>query len=65
MAQMRTSHPDETQLMLLAFDLLHRESVDMRGLPLSERKRYSSLHCAMTPTEPHFIYCVAVLRASH
>jgi ATP-dependent DNA ligase len=39
MAQMRTSHPDETQLMFLAFDLLHQDGVDLRGLPLSERKR--------------------------
>ena len=39
MAQMRTSHPDESQLMLLAFDLLHQDGVDLRGLPPSERKR--------------------------
>ena len=39
MAQMRTSHPDESQLMLLVFDLLHQDGVDLRGLPLSERKR--------------------------
>jgi bifunctional non-homologous end joining protein LigD len=39
MAQMRTSHPDESQLMFLAFDLLHQDGVDLRGLPLSERKR--------------------------
>lgn len=32
-ARMRTSHPDETQLMFLAFDLLHLDSVDLRGLP--------------------------------
>ncbi len=36
---MRTSHPDESQLMLLVFDLLHQDGVDLRGLPLSERKR--------------------------
>src|SRR5262245_25180149 len=36
---MRTSHPDEGQLMFLAFDLLHQDGVDLRGLPLSERKR--------------------------
>ena len=39
MAQMRTSHPDESQLMFLAFDLLHQDGVDLRGLPLTERKR--------------------------
>src|SRR5262245_58761308 len=38
-AQMRTSHPDEGQLMFLVFDLLHQDDVDLRGLPLSERKR--------------------------
>jgi bifunctional non-homologous end joining protein LigD len=39
MAQMRTSHPDESQLMFMAFDLLHQDGVDLRGLALSERKR--------------------------
>jgi ATP-dependent DNA ligase len=39
MAQMRTSTPDESPLMFLAFDLLHQDGVDLRGLPLSERKR--------------------------
>ena len=39
MAQMRTSHPDESQLMFMAFDLLHQDGVDLRALPLSERKR--------------------------
>jgi bifunctional non-homologous end joining protein LigD len=39
MAQMRTSSPDESQLMFLAFDLLHQNGVDLRGLPLSKRKR--------------------------
>ena len=39
MAQMRTSHPDESRLMFLAFDLLHQDGVDLRALPLSERKR--------------------------
>jgi hypothetical protein len=38
MAQMRTSHPDEGQLMFLAFDLLHQDGVDLCGLPLSDRK---------------------------
>jgi len=39
MARMRTSHPDEAQLMFIAFDILHQDGVDLRGLPLSERKR--------------------------
>ena len=39
MSQMRTSSPDESQLMLLVFDVLHQDGVDLRGLPLSERKR--------------------------
>ena len=39
MAQMRTSHPDESQLMFMAFDLLHQDGVDLRALPLSDRKR--------------------------
>ena len=38
MAQMRTISPDERQLMFLAFDLLHQGGVDLRGLPLTERK---------------------------
>ena len=39
MSQMRTSSPDEGQLMFLAFDLLHQDGVDLRDLPLTERKR--------------------------
>jgi len=39
MAQMRTSSPDESLLMFLAFDLLHQDGVDFRGLPLTERRR--------------------------
>jgi len=39
MAQMRTSHPDESRLMFLVFDILHQDGVDLRGLPPSERKR--------------------------
>jgi bifunctional non-homologous end joining protein LigD len=45
MAQMRTSHPDESQLMFLVFDLLYQDGVDLRGLPLSERKRDLSRLC--------------------
>jgi ATP-dependent DNA ligase len=39
MAQMRTGHPDESHLMFMAFDLLHQDGVDLRGLALSEPKR--------------------------
>ena len=39
MAEMRTRWPDEAQLVFLVFDLLHQDGVDLRGLPLSERKR--------------------------
>ena len=47
MAQMRTSRPDESQLLFLAFDLLHQDGVDLRGLPLSERKRDLSTKLAL------------------
>jgi len=46
MAQMRTNHPDESQLVFIAFDLLHQDGVDLRGLPLSERKRDLHRLCA-------------------
>jgi bifunctional non-homologous end joining protein LigD len=39
MREMRTNSPDEAQLMFLAFDLLHQDGVDLRGLAMSERKR--------------------------
>ena len=39
MVEMRSSSPDELPLMFLAFDLLHQNGVDLRQLPLSERKR--------------------------
>src|SRR5262245_21122509 len=39
MAQMGTRAPDETRLMFFVFDLLHQDGVDLRQLPLSERKR--------------------------
>ena len=39
MHQMRTRRPDEAVRMVLVFDLLHQDGVDLRGLPLSERKR--------------------------
>lgn len=46
MREMRTKHPDESQLMFLVFDLLHQDGVDLRGLPLSERKRDFASLCA-------------------
>jgi bifunctional non-homologous end joining protein LigD len=39
MAAMRTRKPDETQLVFMVFDLLHQDGVDLRQLPLTERKR--------------------------
>src|SRR5262249_13029823 len=36
---MRSRWPDADQLMFLAFALLHQDGVDLRHLPLSERKR--------------------------
>jgi ATP dependent DNA ligase domain len=45
MAQMRTSHPDESQLMFLVFDLLHQYGVELCGLPFSERKRDLNRRC--------------------
>ena len=52
MAQMRTSHPDESKLMFLVFDLLHLDGVDLRGLPLSERKRDLQRLCAKRGAVP-------------
>jgi hypothetical protein len=39
MHEMRTRRPDESALVLFCFDLLHQDGVDLRPLPLSERKR--------------------------
>jgi bifunctional non-homologous end joining protein LigD len=39
MATMRSRRPDERQLMFFVFDLLHQDGVDLRQLPLAERKR--------------------------
>lgn len=39
MAEMRKRRPDETQLVFVVFDLLHQDGVDLRSLPLLERKR--------------------------
>jgi bifunctional non-homologous end joining protein LigD len=48
MAQMRTKAPDESHLMFFAFDLLHQDGVDLRQLPLSERKRDLDRLCRKT-----------------
>ena len=45
-AEMRKRQPDETQLMFLAFDLLHQDGLDLRRLPLTERKRDLHRLCA-------------------
>jgi bifunctional non-homologous end joining protein LigD len=39
MREMRTRAPDESALMFFAFDMLHENGVDLRRLPLSERRR--------------------------
>jgi hypothetical protein len=39
MREMRTSKPDESALVFMAFDLLLERDVDLRGLPLSVRLR--------------------------
>jgi bifunctional non-homologous end joining protein LigD len=39
MAEMRTKWPDQDQLVLIMFDLLHQDGIDLRPLPLTERKR--------------------------
>src|SRR5262245_37216273 len=36
---MRTRWPDEAAMMFFVFDVLHQDGVDLRHLPLSERKR--------------------------
>jgi hypothetical protein len=40
-AQMRTRSPAESQLVFIVFDLLHKNGVDLRRLPLFARKRNS------------------------
>jgi bifunctional non-homologous end joining protein LigD len=37
-AEMRCRWPNEAHLMMIAFDLLHRDGLDLRHLALSERK---------------------------
>jgi bifunctional non-homologous end joining protein LigD len=53
MREMRTNHPDEAQLVFLVFDLLWEDGVDLRGLPLSERKR--DLHRLCTRSRVPFM----------
>ena len=36
---MRTRWPEQAQLIFMVYDLLHQDGVDLRPLPLSERKR--------------------------
>src|SRR5262245_13124186 len=38
MAEMRTRRPDESRLRFYVFDLVHADGVDLRHLPLRERK---------------------------
>jgi len=53
MAEMRSRKPDELPLMFFAFDLLHQNGVDLRQLPLSERKR--DLHRLLSKTGLPFV----------
>ena len=46
LGEMRKSWQDEQRLMFFAFDLLHQDGVDLRRLPLSERKRDLHRLCA-------------------
>jgi ATP dependent DNA ligase-like protein len=39
MREMHSRSPEESALMFFCFDLLHENGVDLRGLPLSERRR--------------------------
>ena len=48
MAQMRTKWPEEDLLIFLAFDLLYQDGVDLRHLPLTERKRDLDRICRRT-----------------
>ena len=48
MGQMRTKRPDEARLMFWVFDLLHENGVDLRHLPLSERKHDLTRLCRKT-----------------
>jgi len=41
MAQMQTSSPDESQLMFLAFDLLHQDGVDLEACRWSSKRGIS------------------------
>ena len=44
-AEMRCRWPNEAHLMLIAFDLLHRDGLDLRHLALSERKAHLDKLC--------------------
>ena len=46
LGEMRKSWQDEERLTFFAFDLLHQDGVDLRRLPLSERKRDLQRLCA-------------------
>ena len=50
MHQMRTRWPDEGLLMFVVFDLLHEDGIDLRGLPLWERKRDLARLCRRSHT---------------
>ena len=50
---MRTRWSDEASLMFLAFDPLRQDAVDLRGLPLSERKRDLHRLCAKSRVPFH------------
>ena len=38
-AEMRQGRPDTSRMAFFAFDLIHQDGVDLRQLPLTERKR--------------------------
>ena len=46
MREMRTSHPDDSQLIFIGFDRLFVRGLDLRGLPLLEWKKDLHRLCA-------------------
>jgi bifunctional non-homologous end joining protein LigD len=69
MREMRTKHPDESQLVFLAFDLLFERGIDLRGLPLTDRKR--DLHRLCSKSKVPFLqpsrmapFCLSTARSS-
>jgi ATP-dependent DNA ligase len=52
MAEMRQRWPNECLLMFLAFDILHQDGVELRGLPLAERKKDLNRLCRNAPFLP-------------